>query len=47
MELKGTKAERMGCVTNFKEQGHVPEVTVSICTVVIALERKDSQIVRK
>ena len=28
MELKDTKAERMGCVTILKEQGHVPEVTV-------------------
>ena len=40
MELKDTKAERMRCATNLKEQGHVPEVTVSIFTVVIALERK-------
>ena len=48
VELKDTKAERMGCVTNLKEQGHVPEVTVSIYTVVIALERKDlSQIIGK
>ena len=29
MELKDTKAERMGCVTNLEEQGHVPEVTVN------------------
>ena len=41
MELKDTKGERMMCAMNLKEQGHVPEVTVSICTVVIALERKD------
>ena len=47
-ELKGTKAERMGCVTNLKEQGHVSKVTASICTVVIALEMKDlSQIIGK
>ena len=48
MELKDNKAERMECVMNLKEQGHVPEITVSICTVVIALERKDlSQIIGK
>ena len=46
--LEGYQAERMGCVTNSKEQGHVPEVTVRICSVIIALKMKDlSQIIGK